>query len=119
MPVMMSESAQILVNIVLGGMMGLLVWLAVELGVERLMEGVKKGPGSGRLPSSSLDGDFWGQNVVQSMNLVIIGVLFGSPIDFRWPYFTASFVAGAILCRLVFYLVKERKISVHLHWLFP
>lgn len=116
---MLSESAHTVVNIVLGGMMGLLVWLAVELSVEKFKEAVVKGPGPKRLSSPSLDADFWVQNVLQSMNFVIIGVLFGSPIEIRWPYITASFVAGAILCRLVFYLVKERKISVHLHWLFP
>ena len=79
---------------------------------------VVKGDLSQETPHPNLTGDFWVQNAVQSMNLVIIGVLFGSPIELRWLYFALSFLAGAGLCGLVYHLASQRKIQVNLEWLF-
>ncbi len=113
---MINEFTHILVNILLGGLMGLLIWLSVELTVERLSVSIMKDPQSQETPD--LTGDFWAQHVLQSMNLVIVAVLFGGPIEVRLLYFAGGFVAGAVLCRIVYYLAKLRKIQVDLAWLF-
>ena len=113
---MITEFTHIIVNILMGGLMGLLIWLSVELTVERLGDSVMKGTQSQKAPG--LTGDFWAQHVLQSMNLVIVAVLFAGPIEFRWLYFVLGFGAGAVLCGFVYHLAKLRKIHVDLEWLF-
>ena len=113
---MISEFTHILVNILSAGLMGLLIWLSVELSVERLRDRITKGRHSQETPD--LTGDFWVQHALQSMNLVIVAVLFGGPIEVRWVYFALGFGAGAVLCGFVYHLARLRKIQVDLEWLF-
>ena len=103
---MISEFTHILINIFVGGLMGLLMWLSVELSVARLKDQITGG------------GNSWSDHAVQALNLLFISVLLGSPVEVRWFYLVVSFVAGAALCRLVYYLVSQGKIQVNLDWLF-
>ena len=111
-----NESTHILVNALLGGMMGLLIWLSVELSVQELRNRVVKTSG---VPHRTLDRDFWFGQVIQLLNIVIVGAFFGSPLEFRWPYFSLGFLAGVTSCALVFSLARRQKIRIGImDWLF-
>jgi len=113
-----SEFTLALVSGLAGGLMGLLIWLSVELTLERLRGLVVKRDDSQPELHRGPTGESLVQHAVQSMNLVIIAVLFGGPIEVRWLYLVLGFVAGAGLARLVYYLARQGRIRVDLEWLF-
>ena len=112
-----NESTHILVNMLLGGMAGLIIWLSVELFVEELRSHV--GMKASGIPDQTQDTQLWRGHIVQLLNVVICGAFFASPVEFRWPYFLLGFLIGAASCALVFSLARRQKIQMRMmDWLF-
>ena len=112
----MSESTNVLVNLLAAGLSGLLIWLSVEVSVERLRTSILKADGSPLSGSLQVP---WLDHAVQSVNLAVVGVLVASPVEFRWLYFTIGLVAGALACALVYHLARRLRTRLPLQWLFP